>query len=155
MNKNLWFSHTIEYWNETENYSSVQHGLYFLRMTITIYLVLHVLSFLDANDMNIRFFFYSSLGLWGSFHSFFFPPVYFLSVFQLGQLSGFFLLSSSILLLSTATKFFNLVSESFSSKISILFFFVYLFAEIFSFSICFRCALSHLLKHCMMPVCKS
>ena len=85
MNKNLWFSHTIEYWSETEKYSSVQHGLYFLRMTITIYLVLHVLSFLDANDMNIRFFFYSSLGLWGSFHSFF-PQFIFSLSSRLGSL---------------------------------------------------------------------
>ena len=123
----------------------MQRGLHFLRTTVTIHPVLHVLSFLNANDMNTRSFF---IVPWvsGVLFTLSIFPVYFLSVVQIGQLRGFFLLSPSILLLNTSTKLFILVIEFFSSKISIWFFFVYFFAEIFSFFHLFRMCSQSLTK---------
>lgn len=151
-----WFSHTIEYWNETEDYSdysSVQHGLYFLRMTVTIYPVLHVLSFLDANDMNISSFYTVPESL-GFFSLFFFQFIFSL-LSRLGSFVDSFFYPLPFCYWTHLPSFlfwllnFSVLKYPFGSSLYIS------LLRFFSFSACFRCAHSRFLKHCMMPAFKS
>ena len=60
-----------------------------------------------------------------------------------------------ILLLSSPSEYFILAILFFSSKLSICFFFIYLFAETFYLSLCFKSVRSYLLDFFIMPVLKA